>query len=218
MCTVYLCVRRCVMCCMYLCVCCGFLRAPSPSGIKQVPHTGSGGTTTHRRTDITRRLACQKTNPTQEDPNWAYLGVHQRFFLKKIVTTSCGGQDQNNSSKKEIKYRDSRSNHKRDRDRESSSLGRLDCCSDCIKKVKKMKSPVALLLFLILCPSSQAAPQQGISTWRNRKALKRNWYFLGIIPELVDPPLSTFRNKNVTFGQNSPIFKVKTMATKISLI
>ena len=69
MCTVYLCVRRCVMCCMYLCVCCGFLRAPSPSGIKQVPHTGSGGTTTHRRTDITRRLACQKKNPTQEDPN-----------------------------------------------------------------------------------------------------------------------------------------------------
>ena len=123
-CTVYLCVRRCVMCCMYLCVCCGFLRAPSPSGIKQVPHTGSGGTTTHRRTDITRRLACQKTNPTQEDPNWAFLGVHQRFFLKKIVTTSCGGQDQNNSSKKEIKYRDSRSNHKRDRDREPSSLGR----------------------------------------------------------------------------------------------
>ena len=137
MCTAYLCVRRCVMCCMYLCVCCGFLRAPSPSGIKQVPHTGSGGTTTHRRTDITRRLACQKTNPTQEDPNWAFLGVHQRFFLKKIVTTSCGGQDQNNSSKKEIKYRDSRSNHKRDRDREPSLLGRLDCCSDCIKKVKK---------------------------------------------------------------------------------
>ena len=88
------CIYLCVMCCMYLCVCCGFLRAPSPSGIKQVPHTGSGGTTTHRRTDITRRLACQKTNPTQEDPNWAFLGVHQRLFLKNIVTTSCGGQDQ----------------------------------------------------------------------------------------------------------------------------
>ena len=32
------------------------------------------------------------------------------------------------------KYRDSKSNHKRDRDREPSSLGRLDCWSDCIKK------------------------------------------------------------------------------------
>ena len=41
----------------------------------------------------------------------------------------------------------------------------------------------------------------------------KNGIFLGIIP----PPLGTFRNKNITFGQKKVEFsRPKTMATKIS--
>ena len=43
-----------------------------------------------------------------------------------------------------------------------------------------------------------------------REALKKSWYLLGIIPKPVDPPpLATFRDKNVTFGQQSRVFKAK---------
>ena len=38
----------------------------------------------------------------------------------------------------------------------------------------------------------------------------KNWYFLGIFPKPVDPPpLDTFRNSNVTFGQQSWVLKAK---------
>ena len=44
---------------------------------------------------------------------------------------------------------------------------------------------------------------------------KQYWYFLGIFPK-PPPPLGTFRNQNVTFGQKKSGFQdQKTMATKI---
>ena len=51
-----------------------------------------------------------------------------------------------------------------------------------------------------------------------REALKRNGYLLGIFPKPVPPPpLGTFRNMNVTFGQKKVGFsRQKKMATKIS--